>query len=366
MSSRVRSSRKMLIAGALTLVALAGPAGAANAASSLTLTPSANPMATVAGSVLATGNADASGTLYAYAEPGGSKCETNVALETDPDAHPDAVPLGTPGAVVAPGAINVSMPWTPDFAFTYRICGYLYGDTPDLSVDAPVRSSTTIVVKALDTDGDGVPNDVDACPTVAGSQADGCPPAATPVTPVTPTPTTVITPTIPGGVRPSVNAPATNYDPTGVLKLKSSKGKATACGAGCLIRTRTVGPFSFVLKVQVSGSKTKGTGSVTLTRKSAQAGKAGQVCLGRFTAKTGQICKSVKWAVGKKITVSGSITTPSAGPKAGRQGFGVTAHVGQVFVGSGASVYLKSAGGKIKPDTNESACAASAGAHAAC
>ncbi len=120
------------------------------------------------------------------------------------------------------------------------------------------------------------------------------------------------------------------------------------------------------MKVKVSGGKTKGSGSVTLTRKSGQAGKAGKVCLGSYSAKSKQTCKKVTWAVGRKIALSGSITTPAKIKGAARPGFGITAYVGQIFVGSGASVYLKSAGGRIQPDTNESACAASAGAHAAC
>jgi len=357
-----RSSRKMLVLGALTLAAAVGPVAAAQAvAPSLTLTPAANTFVSQSNNVAASGTASVSGFVVAYAEAFVSSCAVNANTES----MGDVVLVGSGADAVAAGPISLNLPWSPMFAASHVICGYLYAGGADVSTDPPLAKSAdvTIVVKPADTDGDGVPNDVDACPTVAGTGPDGCPPATvTPVTPVTP----VSAPTVPGGITPVINAPATNFDPTGVLKLKSSKGKATPCGAGCLVRTRTVGPFSFVLKVQVSGPKTKGTGSVTLTRKSAQAGTAGQVCLGRYTAKTGQICKPVKWTVGKKITVSGSITTPSAVGKAARQGFGLTAHVGQVFVGSGASVYLKSAGGRVKPDTNESACAASAGAHAAC
>lgn len=366
MFSMWRSSRKMLIVGAFALAALAGPVAAASADDSLTVTPSANPSQGVAGSVKVTGTASSAGTLFVYVEPFGSACGATIAAETDEDVHPGpAVAIGTPGDAVAAGPIDVVLPWTPDLAVTHRICGYLLDDTPDPAEPPLATATASIVVSLPDADADGVPDDTDDCRLVAGPQSNnGCPVPSTPQTPTTTT--TTVTPVVPGGITPVVNPPATTNDPTGVLKLKSSKGKATSCGTGCLVRTRTVGPFSFSIKVQVKGAKTKGTGSVTLTRKSAQAGTSGRVCLGRYTAKTGQVCKTVKWTVGKKITVSGSITTPSAIGKSGRPGFGVTAYVGQVFVGSGASVYLKSAGGKVKPDTNESACAASAGAHAAC
>ena len=114
------------------------------------------------------------------------------------------------------------------------------------------------------------------------------------------------------------------------------------------------------------GSTTKGSGSVTLTRKSAQAGKAGKVCFGRYGSKSKQTCKTVTWAVGRKIALNGSITTPAAIHGGARQGFGVSAYVGQIYVGGGASVYQKTSRGHVVPDTNESACGASAGAHAAC
>lgn len=365
-----RSSRKMLIVGALTLTALTGPMAAASAADTLTLTPV--PTAAATQTVKVTGTASGDSLLYAWAERFGTTCSaTEFDHRFDPDR--ELVPIGTdpanpdPAAHLTAGDFNVLLRWAPLPAGGYKLCVYLNGSS-QLPGTAPLAFASAQLVLVDDADSDGVPDDVDACPNVQGSQADGCPPPATqPVTPVTPV-TTVTTPTAPGGAptAPSAKAPAAGDDPTGVLKLKPSKGKATSCGTGCLVRTRTVGPFTYVLKVKVSGSKTKATGSATLTRKSPQAGLSGTVCLGRFAAKPGKTCKTVKWTVGKTFTVTGSMPTPSAIGKSGRPGFGISANVGKAYVGVGAVVYLKSAGGKVKPDTNESACAASAGAHAAC
>jgi len=357
-----RSSRKMLIVGALALMALAGPVAAAHAADSLTLTPAASTFANQANNVAVSGTASGSGFVVAYAEAFASSC----APDANQESMGDVVLIGSGADAVAAGQIALNLTWSPILAVSHAVCGYLYAAGADPSVDAPqVKSAdTTIVVKPAntDSDGDGVPNDVDKCPDVAGTGADGCPPVVTPVTPVTP-----VSPVVPGGLpTPTANVPAAPSDPTGVLKLKSSKGKATACGAGCLTRTRTVGPFSFALKVKVAGAKATETASVTLRSKTAQAGQAGKVCVSSYSAKLKLTCKKVTWAVGKKVVLTGSIATPSKIGAGSRPGFAVTAYVGKILVGSGASLYLKSSGGHVVPDTNESACAASAGAHSAC
>ena len=367
MFSMRRSSRKMLIVGALTLAALTGPVAVASAADTLTLTKGAGPAPGSTVAVKATGTVSGDSVLLAYAERFGTTCGPTASDHRfDPDrelvligadpANPD------PSASLTAGDYNVVLRWAPLPPGGYRLCVYLYGALQDPST-APLAAAGVQMVLIDDADADGVPDDVDACPDTAGSQADGCPPPAQqPATPVTP-----VTPVVPGGIpTPPANVPAAPADPTGVLKLKSSKGKATACGASCLVRTRTVGPFSFSLKVKVKGATTKETASVTLRTKTAQAGQAGKVCVSSYSTKLKLTCKKITWAVGKKVTLTGSIATPAKIGAGSRPGFAVTAYVGKILVGSGASLYLKSAGGHVVPDTNESACAASAGAHAAC
>ena len=349
---------RALVAGAVVVAVLAGPVAGARAADSLALTPPANPTVDSTATVAASGTASASSVVAAFAEAGAGDCAANWQAQS---SRPGAIAIGSEGVggdPVAAGAITLNLPWTPSAAGTYLICGYLYGDT-QVPSEMPLATSTPVssTVKVADSDGDGVPDNVDACVNVAGTQADGCPPAS--ITPVLPG-----TPSVPA--LPSVPAAPTVSDPTGVMKLKSSKGRTKPCGSACLIRTRTVGPFSFSLKVKVSGGKTSGSGSLTLTRKSAQAGEAGKVCLGSYAAKTKRKCRTVTWKVGKKVTLTGSISTPTAIRKSGRPGFSMTAYVGQIVVGGGDSIYLKSAGGRILPDTDEAACISSAHAHAAC
>jgi len=365
MFSMRRSSRKMLIVGALALAALTGPVAAAQAAPpSLTITPAADQFSGQANTIKVSGVAVDDGFVAVYAEALVTTCEANAQDEID---NHDWVPVGTGSDAVATGAYSLDLQWSPILTMKHVVCAYLYANGQALSdpPQAVATSSVTVVDKPVnnDTDNDGVPNDVDACPAVAGSGVDGCPPPVKdPVT--TPTPITTV---VPGGLPiPVPNVPAAPADPTGVLKLKSSKGRATSCGTGCLIRTRAVGPFAFSLKVQVAGAKTKETASVALRSKSAQAGKAGKVCVSSYAAKLKLTCKTTTWTVGQPVTLKSSITTPAKIGPGSRPGFAVTAYVGKIQIGYGTSLYLKSAGGKIRPDTNESACAASAGAHAAC
>ena len=81
---------------------------------------------------------------------------------------PDTSAIGTPGDAVAAGAIS-STSLVADFAVSTRICGYLYAAGRTRARRPQYTRPTTIVVKPLNTDGDGVPNDVDACPSVAGT-----------------------------------------------------------------------------------------------------------------------------------------------------------------------------------------------------
>ena len=369
MSSTLRFFRRALagrgralVAGIVAVAALAGPvAGAGAAGETLTLTnmPGPAPGSTVAAK--AEGTASGDSVLLVYLERDGAGCTATAAdhrlkdgvsqVGADP-ANPD------PSATLTAGPYDVLIRWAPYPAGTYRLCGYLYGSA-QLINESPLAVATTVLTMIDDNDADGVPDGSDACPDVAGTGPDGCPPV--PVAPVTRTPPAAL----PSPKVPSAPAPAVS-DPTGVKKLKSSKGRTTACGAGCLARTRAVGPFSFALKVKVSGGNTTATGSVTLARKSAQAGTSGKVCLGRFAGTSKQKCRKVTWKVGKKITLTGSITTPSTIRTSGRPGFGLSAQVGVLPVGGGDSIYLKKAGKRVVPDTNEAACISSASAHMAC
>ena len=372
MSSSMRVVRQVLegrgravLAAVVLVAAFAGPVAGANAAGNtvaLTLGPGPAPGSTVA--VRAIGSVAGDTVLHAYLERDGVDCATNVG---DHRFRPGAVQIGVdpanpdPSATLASGAYDVVLRWAPLPAGSYRVCVYLYGSS-QMNDEAPLALATAALTLVEDNDLDGVPDNTDACPDDAGTGPDGCPPV--PVIPVTPTqPVTLPAPKLPVPVA----APApTISDPTGVMKLKVSKGKATSCGAGCVVRTRTVGPFSFALKVKVSAAKTTAAGSVTLTKTSAQAGKAGKLCLARFVPAFKQKCQTVTWKVGKKLTVSGSMTTPATIKKFARPGFSMTAQVGGIGLGGGDAIYLKSAGGRTTPDTNESACAASVHAHAAC
>ena len=362
-SSRVVLWALACVAGTAAVAALAGPvAGAGAAGETLTLTnmPGPAPGSTVAAK--ATGAASGDSVLLVYLERDGVGCAANAAdhsirdgvsqVGADP-ANPD------PSATLTAGPYDVVIRWAPYPAGTYRLCGYLYGSA-QLINESPLALATTVLTMIDDNDADGVPDGSDACPDEAGTGPDGCPPRL-PVAPVTPTlPAALPSPRVPSAPVPALP------DPTGVKKLKSSKGKSTACGAGCLTRTRTVGPFSFALTVKVAGGSTTASGSVTLARKSAQAGTTGKVCLGRFAATAKQKCRKVTWKVGRKITLTGSITTPSTIRKSGRPGFGLSAQVGVLPVGGGDSIYLRQAGKRVVPDTNEAACISSATAHMAC
>lgn len=367
-----RSSRKMLVVGALALTALIGPAAAAQAAPpNLTITPAANQFSGQANTIKVSGVAVDDGFVAVYAEAFVTTCEANA---QDEEMNRDWVAVGSAGGgsgdAVKTGEFSLDLQWSPNFTTKHVVCAYLYANGQALS-DTPqavATGSLTVVDKPVntDTDNDGVPNDVDACPAVAGTGPDGCPPPAPNPGTTNPTPTPITT-VVPGGLpTPGPSLPAAPADPTGVLKLKSSKGRAVSCGAGCLVRTRAVGPFAFSLKVKVAGATTKETASVALRSKSSQAGKAGKVCVSSYAAKLKLTCKTTTWRVGQPVTLKSSIATPKKIGPGSRPGFAVTAYVGKIAIGYGASLYLKSAGGRIVPDTNESACAASAGAHAAC
>ena len=349
----------------MVLGALAGPvAGAAAVGETLTLTnmPGPAPGSTVAAK--ATGTVFGDSLLLVYLEPDGTACLANAAdhrlqasvvgVGADP-ANPD------PSATLSAGPYDVLIRWAPFAAGTYRLCGYVYGSSQPQN-QAPLAAATTVLTLVDDNDSDGVPDAADACPDVTGTGPAGCPPV--PVVPITPAlPAALPAPKLP--VAPPAPAPAVP-DPTGVRNLKTAKGKTTACGTGCLARTRTIGPFSFALKVKVSAGKTRATGSVTLGRKSAQAGTSGKVCLNRASPTSKQTCKTVTWKAGRTITLTGSIPTPATIRTSGRPGFRLSAQVGVLPVGTGASIFLKKVGQRVLPDSNESSCIASARAQVAC
>ena len=133
-----------------------------------------------------------------------------------------------------------------------------------------------------------------------------------------------------------------------------------------LKRTRTVGPFSFALKVRVAGDTTTATGSVTLARGSAQAGTSGRVCLGGLAGASKRTCRVVTWKVGRKVTLTGSITTPSRISRSARPGFGLSAQVGALPVGGGVAISLKQAGRRVVPDAVKAARVSSRAAATPC
>ena len=122
-----RSSRKMLIVGALTLVALAGPVAAANAAGSLTLTPATNTFASQSNNVAVSGTAAGSGFVVAYAEAFGSTCAADANHESDGRRRV----IGSGGDVVAAGAILDEPLLVAHPRRQPRVCGYLYADGQD-------------------------------------------------------------------------------------------------------------------------------------------------------------------------------------------------------------------------------------------
>lgn len=373
MSSSMRFVRQALaargrglVAGIVAVGVLAGPVAAAGAAGeTLTLTklPGPAPGSTVAAK--ATGTASAGSVLFVYHERDGVDC---AATAWGHRFRPTVGPLGAdpenpdPSATVTAGPYDVLIRWAPLPAGTYRLCAYLYGTLqgPD---DPPLAVATTVMTSIEDNDADGVPDGTDACPGVSGTGPDGCAPpvAVVPPAPTPPTgPVALPAPKAPGAPASPVS------DPTGVTKLKPSKGTTTACGAGCVARTRTVGPFSFALKVRVAGDTTTATGSVTLARGSAQAGTSGRVCLGGLAGASKRTCRVVTWKVGRKVTLTRSITTPSRISRSARAGFGLSAQVGALPVGGGVAISLKQAGRRVVPDAVKAARVSSRAAATPC
>lgn len=293
----------------------------------LTFTPAAPKVGDTV-TVTAAGTAGLDAGLWWYAEPNAADCGPTVGDEAARLAS-ESLGLRFPDL----GPYSVQGQFAPSVAGTYRLCAYvLYGFDND-ETQAP-RAFATVTV------------------------------------PVTGAPAPVVTPpsTTPAGssTLPALPALPAISDPTGVLKLKPAGGKATSCGAGCMSRVRTAGPFSLALKVRVKGGKVLATGTVRDTKPSAQAGKAGKVCLNSFSPKFKQNCRKVTWKAGLTTTLTGSIAKPKKVNKAARPGFTLTAFVGDLALPATSSIYLKGSRGRVVPDTNESACLASAHAHAAC
>lgn len=284
----------------------------------LAFTPAA-PKAGDTVTVTASGTAGLDAYLSWYAERSAADCGP-----TRGDEASRLAAESLSGRFPAMGPYSLQGQFAPSAGGTYRVCAYLYHEFDNDESDAPRAFATTTV------------------PVTAA-------PAATPP------PTTPAAPT----------SPVFN-DPTGLLKLKPSGGKAKRCGAGCMTRARTAGPFSLALKVRVKGSKVLATGTVRDTKKSAQAGKAGKVCLNSFSKKLRQSCRKVTWKAGLKVTLTASIPKPAKVDKSSRPGFTLTAFVGDLAVPATSSIYLKAAGGTVVPDTVESSCLARVRAHAAC
>jgi hypothetical protein len=305
------------------------PSAAASAGEPLTvtLTPSAGLQALAMGTITAEGSVVAPTSVTVLAEPGAAACAASLEAES---MRPTVETVGE--KFIEAGLFKAELPWVPMGAGSYRLCAYLSDLTP------PYLAGESLATVA-------------ARPSSGGEQPGGGTPGGG----------------LPAGELPKGGVPIGGLsDPTGVMKLKASKGKASKCGATCIKRTRTVGPFSFSLTVKVSGKTVSATAVVTLTRKSAQAGKKGKVCLSKFTPAIKQSCSSLTWKVGKVITLKSKMPTPKSVSNVGRPGFGVTARVGEITVGYETAIYLKSVGSRVLPDTNESACIATAHARAAC
>ena len=79
----------------------------------------------------------------------------------------DVVLIGTGGDARRRRRDPMNLSWAPFLAGSHVVCGYLYATARPASIHHEATSApTTIVVKPANTDndGDGVPNDVDACP----------------------------------------------------------------------------------------------------------------------------------------------------------------------------------------------------------
>lgn len=123
--------------------------------------------------------------------------------------------------------------------YTAAADGTLSAKTP-ATVATPGGSFGIVAVPAAalpppDADGDGVPDSVDACPTVAAATANGCPPATTP--PATNPPATTA-PIVGPVARPPVvvGAPADKTPPAATLSAKAAQklGSTVTLKVGCV------------------------------------------------------------------------------------------------------------------------------------
>lgn len=246
---------RVLAASTVTLAFLAC-APTAQAVNSVSLTTPATAKAGSVVPVKTTGNTDGSAFVYTYAEPNAMDCATTQAAQA---ARPNVVlvleRLPDPGL------------WVYDATFvaskmgTYRICSYVYLFADDRAVMAPRASaSQTISVTVTDSDGDGIFDHLDKCPSVTGVSPDGCPPPAAPVTPMVP-----VTPVVPVVPTPVVV-------PAKKCVVPSLKGKTLAAAKKALKKANCkLGKVTKPKKVKKGArlvvSKQSGKGPVNVTLK---------------------------------------------------------------------------------------------------
>jgi hypothetical protein len=164
----MRARALSLLSGCF-LLSLAGSASAAS------LSVSAPPNAYVGDVITVTtsGSTEQHSSVWTYYDLSGTDCAVTLGDERA-RVNVGNVDLRFPDA----GSFTLLSQFQPGQAAVYRLCGYLYysGDNDDTTAPRAAATTTVTVSPPPDRDGDGKPDSTDACPDVAASTSNGCPP----------------------------------------------------------------------------------------------------------------------------------------------------------------------------------------------